>query len=253
MYEKSFEKWWLNNNSKQPNGKNYTESTKAGYFRACKLLTKKLDGENIFTISNIKVLEKLLNRLEKGDLHKYNSRAGYGNTDPANGLKHYIKYIQFIQNKNKIYLDSEDNLYQEDIHKSPIPSEIIDAPMTKRDSTKKNGLSLYPRNRSIAHYALNKANYKCEINKFHNTFQSKVTEENYVEAHHLIPIKEQNRFDFSLDVVSNIISLCPNCHKLLHYGKDIDKTLDILYEKRKNRLEVTKIGLSLEDLKTMYK
>ena len=86
-----------------------------------------------------------------------------------------------------------------------------------------------------------------------NTFQSKYSEENYVEAHHLVPIKEHNQFDFSLDVISNIISLCPNCHRLLHYGKDIDEVLTSLYKTRKHRLEKVKIKLSLEDLKEMYK
>ncbi|MCE0554185.1 restriction endonuclease [Bacillus thuringiensis] len=33
----------------------------------------------------------------------------------------------------------------------------------------------------------------------------------------------QHDFENSLDVVGNIVSICPNCHRLIHYGRDKDK------------------------------
>ena len=44
-----------------------------------------------------------------------------------------------------------------------------------------------------------------------------------MEAHHLIPLRMQHDFENSLDVVGNIVSICPNCHRLIHYGRDKDK------------------------------
>ena len=42
-------------------------------------------------------------------------------------------------------------------------------------------------------------------------------------VHHLIPLRMQHDFENSLDVVGNIVSICPNCHRLIHYGRDKDK------------------------------
>ncbi|MGV2527447.1 UNVERIFIED_CONTAM: restriction endonuclease, partial [Bacillus thuringiensis] len=46
-------------------------------------------------------------------------------------------------------------------------------------------------------------------------------------------------FENSLDVVGNIVSICPNCHRLIHYGRDKDKkkVLELLFEQRKDSLK----------------
>ena len=36
-------------------------------------------------------------------------------------------------------------------------------------------------------------------------------------------MKEQYLFEYSLDVTGNIISLCPNCHRLFHHAKTEEK------------------------------
>lgn len=43
-----------------------------------------------------------------------------------------------------------------------------------------------------------------------------------------------------------------NCHKEIHYGRDYEKLLEILYEKRKKLLEQVGIYVTLERLKEMY-
>lgn len=52
---------------------------------------------------------------------------------------------------------------------------------------------------------------------------------------------EQERFEYSLDVQTNIVSLCSNCHKRLHYGKDPELLLKQLYEERKDELKAAGI------------
>ena len=73
-----------------------------------------------------------------------------------------------------------------------------------------------------------------------------------MEAHHLIPMSAQNDFENSLDVDANIVCLCPNCHRKLHYGNQIDEELKILYEKRKELLNKSGIMISFEDLIKYY-
>ena len=65
----------------------------------------------------------------------------------------------------------------------------------------------------------------------------------------------QENFNTSIDVESNIIALCPNCHKLLHYGTDIEKreVLKKLYNMRKKRLKSSGIILTFEQLLKYYK
>lgn len=82
--------------------------------------------------------------------------------------------------------------------------------------------------------ALENANYTCELDNDHVTFQNKKNDKNYVEGHHLIPMKLQKDFEYSIDVPENIVCLCPNCHRLLHNAKpkDRDSYLKLLYDER---------------------
>ena len=72
-----------------------------------------------------------------------------------------------------------------------------------------------------------------------------------MEAHHLIPLKFQDDFHYSIDVPANIVSLCPNCHREVHFGNP-DKILELLLEKHKDELEKYEISVDLEELKSIY-
>lgn len=63
----------------------------------------------------------------------------------------------------------------------------------------------------------------------------------------------QEVFDKSLDVASNVVSLCSNCHNQLHYGKDVEEILHQLYYCRRARLVKTEINLSIDQLDAMYR
>lgn len=91
--------------------------------------------------------------------------------------------------------------------------------------------------------AIRNANFQCEIDENHWTFISKAKKQKYVEAHHLIPISHQNKFEFSLDVVANIISLCATCHRMLHFGVAEEKRdlLRALLRKRRDELRARSI------------
>ena len=45
----------------------------------------------------------------------------------------------------------------------------------------------------------------------------------YFEGHHLIPMCLQASFKVSLDVPGNVVCLCPECHRFLHFGREQDR------------------------------
>lgn len=93
---------------------------------------------------------------------------------------------------------------------------------------KQKNINYLQRSRIYKDEALEQANYQCEFNNSHTTFL--VNNKQYMEGHHLIPISNQNKFDKNLDTPINIISLCPNCHKMAHYG-DSNIIKDIINKK----------------------
>lgn len=105
--------------------------------------------------------------------------------------------------------------------------------------------------------AKRKAGYLCELGARNKCqyFTSRASNKNYVEAHHLIQMEFSNDFENSIDVIANLISLCPNCHRKLHHAKDEDRKEDIkyLFLKRKEQLEAKGINISLNELKDYYK
>lgn len=125
-------------------------------------------------------------------------------------------------------------------------------PQEIRKPVIKDGVSVYPRNKQTAINALAHAHFVCEINNEHPTFIRKNSDETYTEPHHLIPMAFQNQFDVSLDVEENIVSLCSNCHNEMHYGRDADTLIRILYSERKAVLEKAGIVISMRDMLAMY-
>ncbi len=89
-------------------------------------------------------------------------------------------------------------------------------------------------------------NYKCEIDYNHKTFYAEKTHKPYVEGHHIIPLRFQCEFKYDLDVYANILILCPNCHRFLHFGekKEQKKVLNNLYNVRNERLSASGILLN---------
>ena len=102
--------------------------------------------------------------------------------------------------------------------------------------------------------SLEYADYLCEYNHGDRTFLRK-NGKPYTEPHHLIPISKYRDFDYSVDVMENIVSLCSHCHNLLHYGRFEDKIplLNKLYNDRIAALRKCGLNLTLEQLKSYYR
>ncbi len=79
------------------------------------------------------------------------------------------------------------------------------------------------------------ANFLCELDLNCRLFQSRCSGENYLEAHHFIPLAFQPFFKNSLDTIDNIVALCPFCHRAIHHA-DVAHTrslIDLLAIQRK--------------------
>jgi len=90
--------------------------------------------------------------------------------------------------------------------------------------------------------------YLCCVDKNHLTFLSNGN--NYVEGHHVIPMFQQKNYNFKLDDVDNIRSLCPNCHREIHSADNKTEILTKLYSI--NREYMSQNGVNLHELFTMY-
>ncbi|MDB4606323.1 HNH endonuclease [Crocinitomicaceae bacterium] len=103
----------------------------------------------------------------------------------------------------------------------------------KRPSGSRNPKSYITRNNSyyrspeVKLYVLESANWQCELCDEAAPFE---TDEliPYLELHHLVRLA-----DGGSDTPENAVALCPNCHRKLHYGRDKEKSVDLLYDKIK--------------------
>lgn len=106
--------------------------------------------------------------------------------------------------------------------------------------------------------AIQKAYYCCEKDHNHMTFTSNRTHKNYMEAHHLIPVCFQqeiwDKYHINIDCIENLVSLCPICHKAIHYGTKEVKTEIIteLYEKILPKYKSIDFDITLDEIKNLY-
>ena len=125
-------------------------------------------------------------------------------------------------------------------------------PKRKPNAIINSGHKTYPRDRKTAINALSRAKHNCEVDGDHPSFIRRNTNTKYAEPHHLIPLAYQDSFENSLDVEANIVSLCSNCHNLIHYGAGSEKLIEFQYMKRKQELEQAGISISLSELLDLY-
>jgi len=102
---------------------------------------------------------------------------------------------------------------------SPQEKEDFDD-ISKREPMSKV-ITFFKRNKKIVNELKKIYNNQCQICGF--TFK-KDNGENYSESHHLIPLK-----DNGIDDIKNLIIVCPNCHKKLHYATK--ENYEIKYKK----------------------
>jgi 5-methylcytosine-specific restriction protein A len=74
------------------------------------------------------------------------------------------------------------------------------------------------------------SNYQCALDCENDKWKGKDGNP-YMDAHHVIPHAKEELFNVDLDVVENMVCLCPSCHMKVHHGSDNDKAKDQLWDK----------------------
>jgi 5-methylcytosine-specific restriction protein A len=121
------------------------------------------------------------------------------------------------------------------------------------------GSKAVSKNAHISKLALLHAGYKCAADASHSTFNTSKGVR-YMEGHHLIPCTYSNAVRFweerkrNIDCEENIVSICPTCHRRVHFGSREEKEaiLRVLYDKQIEKLRSVNLGISFEELLSFY-
>lgn len=150
-----------------------------------------------------------------------------------------------LESISEIVLDSDN---------APVPEWTGVKEEQAMTTSPRTGRDIPKRDPQRAADALRHADYLCEYDESDRTFLRK-NGKTYTEPHHLIPISKYRDFEYSVDVMENIVSLCSHCHNLLHYGRFQDKKpiLEKLYNDRREALHNCGLDLTLEQLEKYYK
>lgn len=168
-------------------------------------------------------------------------------------------YTELLLNNDGLYYETNDDEIEfiESVNNSKMAvfeenNELLI--LSKKPIIDLKGRRRWPRSSNVAVEALNRSLRQCEVNANHQTFVSKASGENFMEAHHLIPMNKQADFEYTLDQIANVKSLCPNCHRAIHYGDDNTRNeiIEKLYWQSIKELEKVGLKVSLEDLIKMY-
>ena len=169
--------------------------------------------------------------------------------------------ISYENNTYSCESELDDAIYQNEIQNvqdSPI-SVINKTPVEFDATTMADRKSHRPlTDAKLAKQVLKRAGYKCifDTEKSHHETFIALTGHPYLEAHHLIPLSAQSYFKNKLDTYSNIIPLCPNCHRMIHYGnkEKVSEMITELYKARESDLRYSiKEDLTLEEIVKYYK
>lgn len=132
---------------------------------------------------------------------------------------------------------------------------LPDAPKAPPKRKAVSASSAYQRDPAVAASALRAAQHHCEADCAIEPFVANTTGLPYVEAHHLVPLSQQDGFpEASLDVSANVVALCATCHAKVHLAiKAVREPLiATLHAKRAERLRKCGIDCDLPLLKKMY-
>lgn len=180
----------------------------------------------------------------------------YGGTYPILD----IELLDFIKNYKSISIDDDFN-DQEIIQTIEQASNkvVADAPKIPLVTDVSSGVLKVRRNQKLSKTAIINSGFLCEYDDKHQTFINS-NNNTYMEGHHLIPCTLSNareiweKFNRNIDCVENIVSLCPNCHRKIHFGnkESKEKILTKLFNNQNHKLQSIGIYITKEELFGFY-
>lgn len=141
--------------------------------------------------------------------------------------------INYLMNNSTITNFSVDNI--------EISSELLEELNSRKPEIVSTASTTYKRNPIVRKKVLQDALGFCQIDNEHETFISRTGELPYLEVHHLIPMMYQASYEINLDMVDNMIAICPNCHRKLHYSVKDDEYEQLVKKLYTNHIE--KLGI----------
>lgn len=140
------------------------------------------------------------------------------NDEPREGFRFELEPVggEEIETENPDQMDL-DELYNRAKRSSPTES--------KTTTTSSSGQT-YPRSEVVKRYALREADGVCQGCGKDAPFTGKDGEP-FLEVHHLY-----RRSDGGADDPDNVVALCPNCHRRVHYGEDGEEFNQELIEQK---------------------
>jgi len=152
--------------------------------------------------------------------------------------------------------DEQDEIQEAELLESKVKNDTADRSLNYQESKVGKSIRKDPR---ISKTALHEAQYKCEADHSHETFDT-ARGVAYMEGHHLIPCTLTNaeffkkKFDKNIDCVENIVCICPNCHRAIHFGnkETREDRLRKLYAIQGSKLAEVGIPISEDELLELY-
>lgn len=245
---------------------NYLMSTKPEHLYTKEVVQKYYPNENEF----LKVVyDKLVNEEDVGylldicygryyflELHfKFKSKGKIRST-PLSIISEFFEWG--LMQLDEVYTDEdiEDVVAEKKINESEgyVDRRDVEAANNREPERVGNTISRYKTNTRLAKTVLKNHAYACDVDNSHTSFMNK-REKRYMEAHHLVPMSLQKDFlPINIDREENIVCVCPNCHKAIHYGSMVERKQRILklFSDRKESLAQCGIVIDAEKILEFY-
>lgn len=205
---------------------------------------------NLLNFDTLKKIEKVVN---SSGFQKYNQTEWHF---PNSAFNCYVSCLIYLNSdlENTADIILNESLAKMNYVESNKNINLING-AKMRDTKINNGINYaYPRKKEESMEAKKNSNWTCELDSNHETFLCQSNETPYVEAHHLIPMAAQDYFENTLDFADNIVALCPNCHRMIHYATNKIKydALKTLFNNREVKYPTYGIDINFNRLLNFY-
>ena len=169
-------------------------------------------------------------------------------------LKKFIAYANATPIMNFALGSFEDDTVESDEE----VQDISDMHRPPEKATSSSGRKRFKTQKRIKDAVLEAADFYCDCDdKRHFYFESS-DYTRYVEGHHIVPMNRQEELwrdeGINIDITSNLVPLCPNCHTQIHRGSRQARieVLSEIFTRNKARLHLFKSDLTLVLLASYY-
>lgn len=206
---------------------------------------------NLLHIHTLSQLEAMMQLSQFKQFNQKESRF------PQAAIKQFLKYTSYKAQTEDIQ-DYMLNDLSDEVHETIATyrtKQPTDTPRLRKEKIEGKFGYGYPRSLAESNAAKTKSQWHCEYDYSHQTFIAKDGHP-YVEAHHLIPMAQQDFFELNIDIAPNpnIVALCPTCHRNIHFGQPEAKKqmLQKLFNDRRLEYEALEIPITFQQLLAFY-